>query len=87
MLSTLYLPVNGDVTRGEGASAVVPAGRSKLPHYLPSIRPSRFSTLCLHNVCVCVRINVCVHVFVFVFTPLSSSYRQLRSVSTENLSH
>lgn len=60
MLSTLSLPVNGDVMRGEGASVVVPAGRPKLTHYLPSIRPSRFATLGLYHaymwahVCFCV---------------------------------
>lgn len=82
MSSTLSLPVNRDVTRGERASMVVPAGRPKLTRYLPSIRPSRFATLGLHKACVCV--GVCV--FLFAFTLLSSSYRQVRSVSSENLS-
>ncbi len=34
---------------------------------------------------VCIYVSVCV--FLFAFTLLSSSYRQVRSVSTENLSH
>lgn len=60
MLSTLSLRVNGDVMRGERASMVVPAGRPKLTHYLPSIRPSRFATLGPHTQCVCVSVSVCV---------------------------
>lgn len=59
MLSTLSLPVNGDVMRGERATMVVPAGRPKLTHYLPSIRPSRFATVGLHRASVCVRVCVC----------------------------
>ena len=87
MLSTLSLPVNGDVMRGERASMVVLAGRPKLAHYLPSIRPSRFATLGLHNACVRVCVCVCVWVFLCAFILLSSSCRQLRSVFIENLSH
>lgn len=68
MLSTLSLPVNGDVMRGERASMVVPAGRPKLTHYLPSIRPSRFATLGLHKACVCagVCVSVCLHPAEFI---------------------
>lgn len=62
MLSTLSLPVNGDVMRGERASMVVPAGRPKLTHYLPSIRPSRFATLGLHKACVYICECVCVSI-------------------------
>lgn len=60
MLSTLSLPVNGDVMRGEGASMVVPAGRPKLTHYLPSIRPFRFTTLGLQHAYMCVYVYFCV---------------------------
>lgn len=83
MLSTLSLRVNGDVMRGERESMVVPAGRPKLTHYLPSIRPSRFATLAPHTQCV----GVCVSGCVCAFSPLSSSYKHLGSVSSENLSH
>lgn len=86
MLSILSLPVNGDVMRGERASMVVPAGRPKLTHYLPSIRPSRFATLGPpQSMRVRAYVSVCVCLCVFIL--LSSSYRQLRSVPTENLSH
>lgn len=75
MMSTLSLPVYGNVMSGDMASIVVPAGKPKLAHYLPSFGPSHFATL---GLCVC----VCI-----VFTPLSSSYRQLRDVSMESLPH
>lgn len=49
-------------------SMVVPAGRPKLTHYLPSIRPSRFATLGLHKLCVCVRVclSLCLHPAEFI---------------------
>lgn len=69
MLSTLSLPVNGDMMRGEGASMVVPAGRPKLTHYLPSIRPSRFTTLGPQHAYVCVYVYFCVPSPCWVYHP------------------
>lgn len=76
-----YLPVNGDVMRGEGASTLVPAGRSKLPHYLPSIRPSRFATLGLPNLSACARTRTCL----YLSSPRWVHHTgKLRSVSTKD---